>query len=86
MNNADQVTARNGSTKNFFVASYGFEGFAKTAAKLGINVSDRALPCIAEIKRDAITGDAPSDIRYDIFSQTDMIIYLTADGQMSTRI
>jgi hypothetical protein len=84
MNGEGQLTARSGSVKNFFVALYGFEGFAKTAAESGINVSDRALPCIAEIKRSAITGDYAGEIRYDIFAQTDMIIYLTADGQLST--
>ena len=87
MNNVATTTAQSGSVKNFFVASYGFEGFAKTAAESGINVSDRALPCIAEIQRAAVTTDiAGEQIRYDVFAQTDMIIYLTADGQMSTRI
>ena len=39
------------STYAFFVAAYGFEGFAKTAAESGINVSDRALPVVCEITR-----------------------------------
>eukprot|EP01051_Picozoa_sp_SAG22_P008147 SAG22_NODE_606_length_8615_cov_6.190348_1_plen_90_part_00 len=51
----------------------------------GINVSDRALPVVCEVKRSAVTG-LDGEIRYDIFAQTDMIIYLTADGQLSTRI
>eukprot|EP01051_Picozoa_sp_SAG22_P008673 SAG22_NODE_677_length_7962_cov_53.676078_6_plen_469_part_00 len=86
---AAQSTAVQDSTKNFFVASYGFEGFAKTAAESGINVSDRALNVVCEINKDAITYDANGagkQIRYDVFAQTDMIIYLTADGQLSTRI
>ena len=76
--------------KSFFVASYGFQGFAKTAAESGINVSDRALPVVCEISRGQMQSvlNTPADcrIRYDIFAETDMIIYLTADGQMSTRI
>eukprot|EP01051_Picozoa_sp_SAG22_P007619 SAG22_NODE_542_length_9294_cov_156.554649_7_plen_551_part_00 len=86
---ADQSTAVQNSTKNFFVASYGFEGFAKTAAESGINVSDRALNVVCEINKDAIVytaNGAGKQIRYDVFAQTDMIIYLTADGQLSTRI
>ena len=75
---------------SFFVAAYGFEGFAKTAAESGINVSDRALPVVCEITRGVMTEDGTAEadtrIRYDIFAETDMIIYLTADGQMSTRI
>ena len=113
-----------GSTYTFFTACYGFEGFAKTAAESGINVSDRALPVTCEIRRqqfndaalpdntgelyseinikgdgadwnaDAgtrtqVTGyklEASTNIRYDIFAVTDMIIYITADGSVSTRI
>ena len=79
-----------GNTKSLFVAAYGFEGFAKTAAESGINVSDRALPVTCEINREIITRDGgdvvTSQVRYDIFAQTDMIIYLTADGQLSTRV
>eukprot|EP01051_Picozoa_sp_SAG22_P033254 SAG22_NODE_14478_length_373_cov_2.514599_2_plen_80_part_00 len=52
----------------------------------GINVSDRALPVVCEVKRTAVTNLGSEQIRYDIFAQTDMIIYLTADGQLSTRI
>ena len=80
-----------------FVAPYGFEGFAKTAAESGINVSDRALPCMCEVKRtrihvanggdNASAGESTSGtIRYDIFAQADFILHLTADGQMSTRV
>ena len=77
-----------GTYRSFFVAPYGFEGFAKTAAESGINVSDRALPVICEVKRDAIAdnGAAITSIRYDIFAQCDFILYLSADGTMSTRI
>jgi hypothetical protein len=78
-----------------FVAPYGFSGFAKTAVEAGINLSDRALPCICEIKRTRIevanAADNASDgastsgtIRYDIFAQADFILHLTADGRMST--
>ena len=78
------------SPYSFFVAAYGFEGFAKTAAESGINVSDHALPVTMELTRTAMvdTGGAVTDteIRYDIFAQTDMIIYLTADGQLSTQV
>jgi hypothetical protein len=59
-----------------------------------INLSDRALPCIREIKRDrthmgngGLTASAASTsgtIRYDIFAQADSILHLTADGRMST--
>jgi hypothetical protein len=28
----------------------------------------------------------PSEIRYDMFAETDILIFLTADGQISTRI
>eukprot|EP01051_Picozoa_sp_SAG22_P013636 SAG22_NODE_1551_length_4144_cov_9.739431_2_plen_162_part_00 len=86
MNGVTTTTAVPGSPYNFFVASYGFEGFAKTAAESGINVSDRALPVVCEVARTAVTNLAAEQIRYDIFAQTDMIIYLTADGQLSTRI
>ena len=120
-----------GSPYSFFSACYGFEGFAKTAAESGINVSDRALPVTCEIKRgqyttdvgnigtannfaarvsgdtnivrdaanntEAAAQDPPVDatdfellpatnIRYDIFAVTDMIIYITADGSVTTRI
>ena len=110
-----------GSPYSFHSCCYGFEGFAKTAAESGINVSDRALPVTCEIKRtrfnavsntyggvfgeenmrnDGITpwdGSTPGqvekyssvvaeNIRYDIFAVTDMIIYITADGSVSTRI
>ena len=113
-----------GSPYSFFSACYGFEGFAKTAAESGINVSDRALPVTCEIRRQlfgdsalpANTGQLYSEtnikadgndwgavastradvkdykledstnIRYDIFAVTDMIIYITADGSVSTRI
>ena len=40
-----------GTPYSFFTACYGFEGFAKTAAESGINVSDRALPVTCEVKR-----------------------------------
>ena len=121
-----------GTPYSFFSACYGFEGFAKTAAESGINVSDRALPVTCEIQRSQYLTDnsvgaraakvssdnnavraampgkaeAPSvfagggnfadtndfgelaatNIRYDIFAVTDMIIYITADGSVSTRI
>eukprot|EP01051_Picozoa_sp_SAG22_P003451 SAG22_NODE_168_length_16723_cov_6.542409_5_plen_173_part_00 len=80
-----QSTTVQDSTKNFFVASYGFEGFAKTAAESGINVSDRALNVVCEINKDAIVYTAADSgtgkqIRYDVFAQIDMIIYLTAAG------
>ena len=118
-----------GTPYSFFTASYGFEGFAKTAAESGINVSDRALPVVCEIKRQEFgnaatnsqsgvpktvfndnkqlqaddsewTGttdahkelvakydaDTCANIRYDVFAVTDMIIYITADGSVSTRI
>ena len=121
-----------GTPYSFFTACYGFEGFAKTAAESGINVSDRALPVTCEIQRSQyltdnsvgaraakVSGDnnavrgampnnaevavdftgggnfadandfgelAATNIRYDIFAVTDMIIYITADGSVSTRI
>ena len=88
--NGNGANAKSGANKSFFVAAYGFEGFAKTAAESGINVSDRALPVVCEITRGVMTEDGTAEadtrIRYDIFAETDMIIYLTADGQMSTRI
>jgi hypothetical protein len=78
-----------------FVGPYGFSGFAKTVVEAGINLSDRALPCLCEIKREpisgtndaatAIEGESPGVIRYDIFAQADFILSLTADGQVSTR-
>ncbi len=116
-----------GTQFSFFSAAYGFEGFAKTATESGINVSDRALPVVCEIKRqefsdtatagvekqifddtvqveangttvwtgtDGTKNDAVANykkvdaqnIRYDVFAVTDMIIYITADGSVSTRI
>ena len=42
---------------SFFLACYGFEGFAKTAAESGTNVSDRALPATCEIKRGQYSTD-----------------------------
>lgn len=116
-----------GTAYSFFTAAYGFEGFAKTATESGINVSDRALPVVCEIKRQMLSDtavpanignitsdttqfvadgttvwpgtdsgtkenvrsykqDTPANIRYDIFAVTDMIIYITADGSVSTRI
>ena len=90
LGNGNGANAKSGANKSFFVAAYGFEGFAKTAAESGINVSDRALPVVCEITRGVMTEDGTAEadtrIRYDIFAETDMIIYLTADGQMSTRI
>ena len=59
-----------GDTKNLFVAAYGFEGFAKTAAESGINVSDRALPVVCEVNRVEVTRAGgcchlhPSPLRY----------------------
>ena len=92
---AHGTTNRRGQTKSMFVAPYGFSGFAKTAVEAGINLSDRALPCICEIKRtrievangadNASAGASTSGtIRYDIFAQADFILHLTADGRMST--
>ena len=63
----------------------------------GINVSDRALPVQCEIKRQMIQKLADGDatyvgtaavepIRYDVFAQADFLLYLTADGQMSTQV
>ena len=79
-NSGSGASAIPSQDKSFFVASYGFQGFAKTAAESGINVSDRALPVVCEITRDKMqnTIGVPSDvrIRYDIFAETDMIIYL----------
>ena len=109
-----------GTPYSSFTACYGFEGFAKTAAESGINVSDRALPVTCEVKRSQLSsvsntygsvfneenaatdgtswdGTTPTvavkyksavaeNIRYDIFAVTDMIIYITADGFVSTRI
>ena len=84
------TTAKSGGIKNFFVAAYGFAGFAKTAAESGINISDRALVCTCVVERDSITTSTaaimPSEIRYDMFAETDILIFLTADGQISTRI
>ena len=47
-----------GTPYSFFSACYGFEGFAKTAAESGINVSDRALPVTCEIKRGTYNAGA----------------------------
>ena len=107
--NTDTTTQHNqlnnsaspGSPYSFFTAAYGFEGFAKTATESGINVSDRALPVICEIKRDVSDVMVLTDgfnsakhnaavdethIRYDVFAMTDMIVYITADGAVSTRV
>jgi hypothetical protein len=78
-----------GTFRSSTVLPYGFEGFAKTAAESGINVSDRALPVMCEITRKAtVDADAghTSNVRYDIFAQVDFILYLSADGTMSTRV
>ena len=77
-----------GTFRSSTVLTYGFEGFAKTAAESGINVSDRALPVMCEISRKLQTGGAGGNqsIRYDIFAQVDFILYLSADGTMSTRV
>jgi hypothetical protein len=78
-----------GTFRSSTVLPYGFEGFAKTAAESGINVSDRALPVMCEITRKAtLNPDAghTSNVRYDIFAQVDFILYLSADGTMSTRV
>ena len=86
-----------GQVKSCFIACYNFEGFSRTAAESGINVSDRALPVQCEIKRqriqklnaagDGYEGDAAAEpIRYDVFAQADFLLYLTADGQMSTQV
>ena len=68
------------------------------ASESGINVSDRALPVTCEIDRTPIGNaagaldangvgqDANDNIRYDIWAMTDLILYITMDGQMSTRI
>lgn len=72
-----------GALREMFVAAYNFEGFAKTATESGINVADRALNVTCEIQR----ADTPATaIRYDIFAQTDMIIYIAANGEISTTI
>eukprot|EP01050_Picozoa_sp_SAG11_P018138 SAG11_NODE_2697_length_3079_cov_231.148322_1_plen_72_part_10 len=69
------------------VLAYNFEGFAKTATESGINVADRALNVTCEIKRSSAgAGLAAERIRYDIFAQTDMIIYISANGEISTTI
>eukprot|EP01051_Picozoa_sp_SAG22_P008115 SAG22_NODE_601_length_8666_cov_7.089413_6_plen_167_part_00 len=34
----------------------------------------------------SMATDRPANIRYDVFAVTDMIIYITADGSVSTRI
>ena len=76
-----------GTFRSSTVLTYGFEGFAKTAAESGINVSDRALPVMCEVTRaDTTGGDGTHSIRYDIFAQVDFILYLSADGTMSTRV
>ena len=75
--------AGSGALREMFVAAYNFEGFAKTATESGINVADRALNVTCEIARDATITQA---IRYDIFAQTDMIIYIAANGEISTTI
>ena len=76
-----------GTFRSSTVLTYGFEGFAKTAAESGINVSDRALPVMCEVSRTNQTGgDGNQSIRYDIFAQVDFILYLSADGTMSTRV
>ena len=33
-----------------------------------------------------VGGNANGNIRYDIWAMTDLILYITMDGQMSTRI
>eukprot|EP01050_Picozoa_sp_SAG11_P016460 SAG11_NODE_2250_length_3633_cov_129.866440_2_plen_488_part_00 len=69
------------------VLAYNFEGFAKTATESGINVADRALNVTCEIHRDSTGGGlGGARIRYDIFAQTDMIIYISANGEISTTI
>jgi hypothetical protein len=86
-----------GSVKSMFCAPFNFEGFAKVASESGLNLSDRALSCQCEIKRDPIamidqagTGfdvsKSKDTIRYDIFAQADFLLFLTADGQMSTQV
>jgi hypothetical protein len=86
-----------GSVKSMFCAPFNFEGFAKVASESGLNLSDRALSCQCEIKRDPIkiidTAGTSFDvstskytIRYDIFAQADFLLFLTADGQMSTQV
>jgi hypothetical protein len=75
-----------GTFRSSTVLTYGFEGFAKTAAESGINVSDRALPVMCEVTRAQTGGGGTQSIRYDIFAQVDFILYLSADGTMSTRV
>ena len=75
-----------GTFRSSTVLTYGFEGFAKTTAESGINVSDRALPVMCEVTRVATGGNGTQSIRYDIFAQVDFILYLSADGTMSTRV
>ena len=90
-----------GQVKSMFAAVYNFEGFSKVAAESGLNLSDRALACQCEIKRTPIlqfeddaggnagaqlTLVAPEVIRYDIWAQADFLLFLTADGQMSTQV
>ena len=97
-NEAHGTTNTVGEVKSCFVACYNFEGFQRTAVESGINVSDRALPVQCEIKRQMIqklddaaganyVGTAAVEpIRYDVFAQADFLLYLTADGQMSTQV
>ena len=75
--------AGSGALREMFVAAYNFEGFAKTATESGINVADRALNVTCEIARTNLDTEP---VRYDIFAQTDMIIYIAANGEISTTI
>jgi hypothetical protein len=41
---------------------------------------------MCEVTRAQTGGAGTQSIRYDIFAQVDFILYLSADGTMSTRV
>eukprot|EP01051_Picozoa_sp_SAG22_P010411 SAG22_NODE_937_length_6418_cov_124.858680_3_plen_95_part_00 len=74
INNADAVTTRRNRLRSVTNISAVDAAGAETAAQADLaNVIDVGTdPCV--------------NIRYDVFAVTDMIIYITADGSVSTRI
>ena len=76
-----------GSNRQFFVAAYDFETFAKSSTESGLNTSDRALPVSFTVKTDPISATVNAlPVRYDVFAMADCILYISLDGKLSTRI
>ena len=82
--------------KQNFMYGFDFEGFSKSAIQSGINTQDRSLPITLETRYNATNpmtaggavgaGNTASGLRVDSYAMCDILFYIDATGNITSRI